>query len=62
MICRMPKQVAGLERIELPNLAVVPATLPLSYALKPNSFAWRGFDIHVRYPLYEGAGGQDFTL
>ena len=33
------------------NLAVVPATLPLSYALKPKSLARRVFDIQVSYPF-----------
>jgi hypothetical protein len=36
--------------IELPILAVVPATIPLSYALLPKSFAQRVFDIQVSYP------------
>ena len=36
---------------EPPILAVVPATLPLSYALNLKSLAWRVFDIQVSYPL-----------
>ena len=47
----MPGQVSDFWGFEPPILAVVPATLPLSYALKPKSLARRVFDIQVSYPF-----------
>ena len=59
----MPGQVSDFWGLEPPILSVVPATLPLSYALKPKSLARRVFDIQVSYPFSdveapERAGGR----
>jgi hypothetical protein len=59
----MPGQVSDFWGFEPPILAVVPATLPLSYTLKPKSLAQRVFDIQVSSPFSdveapELAGGR----
>ena len=59
----MPGQVSDFWGFEPPILAAVPATLPLSYALKPKSL----FDIQVSYPFSdveapERAGGRTAHL
>ena len=62
--CSSFKTIIGYKcQFELPNLPVVPATLPLSFALKPKSLARRVFDIQVSYPFsdveaLERAGGR----
>ena len=57
------RQVSDFWGFEPPILAVLPATLPLSYALKHKSLSRRVFDIQVSYPFSdveapERAGGR----
>jgi hypothetical protein len=47
----MPGKVSDFWGFKPPILAVVPATLPLSYALKPKHLARRVFDIQVSFPF-----------
>jgi hypothetical protein len=59
----MRGQVSDFGGFKPPVLAVVPATLPLFYKLKPKCLVRRMFDIQVCYPLSdvkapERAGGR----